>query len=91
MLTEDAFIQLTREALWLMVKVGAPVMLTALTVGLVVSLLQALTQVQEMTLTFVPKVLAMFGVMVLTVPFMLGALKGFTEELFVRIATGGLG
>ncbi|MCB1882814.1 MAG: flagellar biosynthesis protein FliQ [Geminicoccaceae bacterium] len=90
-MNEETFIELTRETLWVMVQVGAPVMLTALAVGLVISLLQALTQIQEMTLTFVPKVLALFGVLVLTVPFMLATLKDFTEHLFMRIATIGIG
>ena len=90
-MSEDTFIELTRQALWVMVVIGAPVMLTALVVGLLVSLLQALTQVQEMTLTFVPKVLAMFGMMVLAVPFMLATLKDFTEQLFLHVAQVGLG
>ena len=57
MLTDVAVQELSRQAIWVMLKIGAPVMGIALLVGLVVSLLQALTQVQEMTLTFVPKLL----------------------------------
>ncbi|HRY24814.1 MAG TPA: flagellar biosynthetic protein FliQ, partial [Geminicoccaceae bacterium] len=60
MLTDLMVQDVARQAIWVMLKVGAPMMLVALVVGLCVSLLQALTQIQEMTLTFVPKILAMF-------------------------------
>lgn len=80
-------INTVRDGIWVMILVSAPLMLTALVVGLAVSLLQALTQVQEMTLTFVPKILAMLFVMMLTLPFMLQSLEDYTEQLFTRIAT----
>ncbi|PZP86140.1 MAG: flagellar biosynthetic protein FliQ [Azospirillum brasilense] len=80
-------INIVREGIWVLVLVSAPLMITALVVGLAVSLVQALTQIQEMTLTFVPKILAMLFVMMLTMPFMLQALQDYTEELFTRIAT----
>jgi flagellar biosynthetic protein FliQ len=80
-------IDISRRALWVLMIVGAPMMLTALFVGLIVSLVQALTQIQEMTLTFVPKIIAMVFVMMLTLPFMLEHLKDFNDELYDRIAT----
>ncbi|MFO0110819.1 MAG: flagellar biosynthesis protein FliQ [Alphaproteobacteria bacterium] len=80
-------IDISRRALWVLMIVGGPLMLTALFVGLVISLLQALTQIQEMTLTFVPKIIAMVFVMMLTLPFMLEYLKDFNDELYDRIAT----
>jgi flagellar biosynthetic protein FliQ len=80
-------VDIVREAIWVLVLMGAPMMLTALFVGLAISLVQALTQIQEMTLTFVPKVLAMLGVMVIALPFMLSEIKDFSEELFKMIAT----
>jgi flagellar biosynthetic protein FliQ len=80
-------IDVTREAIWVLVITGAPMMLTALIVGLAVSLFQALTQIQEMTLTFVPKLLAMLFVMTLAFPFMLQTLVDFSDDLFARIAT----
>jgi flagellar biosynthetic protein FliQ len=86
MLTEIAVQEVSRQAVWVMLKVGAPVMFVALLVGLVVSLLQALTQVQEMTLTFVPKIIAIFSTLVLAAPFMLAALIEFTQDVFARIA-----
>lgn len=80
-------VNIMREAIWVLMIISAPIMLTALVVGLSVSLLQALTQVQEMTLTFVPKIIAMLFVMMLAMPFMLQSLQDFTEEIFTRIAT----
>lgn len=78
-------VNILRESIKVLMIVSAPMMLTALVVGLGVSLLQALTQIQEMTLTFVPKVTAMLVVMMLALPFMLQSLVDFTNELFVRI------
>jgi len=71
-----------------MLKIGAPTMMVALVVGLVISLFQALTQIQEMTLTFVPKIVAIVAALLLFMPFMLSSLTGFTQGLFDRIASG---
>lgn len=90
-MTPEQVVDLVREAIWLMIRIGGPVMLTALAVGLTVSLVQALTQIQEMTLSFVPKVLAMSLALVVALPFMLGELRAFTEALFQRIALVGTG
>jgi flagellar biosynthetic protein FliQ len=79
-------INVTREAIWVLIIVGAPMMLTGLIVGLSVSLIQALTQIQETTLTFVPKLLAMLFVMALSLPYMLQKLQDFSSGLFERIA-----
>ncbi len=78
-----------REAVIVMLKVGSPIMLLALTVGLTVSLFQALTQMQEMTLTFVPKAIVIFMSLLLFLPFMLGVLVTFTESLMDRIVALG--
>ena len=88
-MSAEATLDVAREAILVLIRIGAPVMLTALAVGLAVALLQALTQLQEMTLAFVPKILAIFLVVVLTLPFMLATLATFTEDLYGRIA--GLG
>lgn len=77
-----------QNALWTMLKIGAPTMVVALVVGLVISLFQALTQIQEMTLTFVPKIVAIVAALLLFMPFMLSSLTGFTQGLFDRIANG---
>lgn len=79
-------VNIMREAFWVLVIVGAPVMITGLVVGLVVSFIQALTQIQENTLTFVPKLLAMVFVMSLSLPYMLQRLQDFSANLFERIA-----
>lgn len=83
---EIEVIDVAREALWTLMIVGWPLMMTALIVGLAVSLFQALTQIQEMTLTFVPKVVAMVVVMMITLPYMLNNLRDFNESLYTRIA-----
>lgn len=83
---EVEVIDVAREALWTLMVVGWPMMMTALIVGLAVSLFQALTQIQEMTLTFVPKIVAMVLVMMLTLPYMLTTLRDFNETLYTRIA-----
>lgn len=84
-------LDVTREALMVTLKVGAPVMLIALVVGLVISLLQALTQIQEQTLAFVPKIVVIFVALMVLMPFMLGQLTGFTREIAARIAQGSIG
>lgn len=86
MLTDSMVQDLARQAIWVMLKVGAPMMIVALVVGLIVSLLQALTQIQEMTLTFVPKILAMLMTLIVATPFMLATLVEFTQALFRHIA-----
>lgn len=78
-------IEVAREALVVVLKIGAPIMLIALIVGLTISLVQALTQVQEMTLAFVPKILVIFVSVLLFLPFMMTTLTTFTERLFDRI------
>jgi len=82
-------IEVSREAVVVMLKVGAPVMLLALLVGLIISLFQALTQMQEMTLTFVPKAIVIFLSLILFMPFMLGVLVTFTKGLMDRIVSLG--
>lgn len=82
-------IEVAREAVIVMLKVGSPVLFMALLVGLVVSLFQALTQMQEMTLTFVPKVIAIFLSLILFMPFMLGTLVSFAQGLMDRIVALG--
>ena len=78
-----------REAVIVMLKVGSPIMLLALLVGLTISLFQALTQMQEMTLTFVPKAIVIFLSLLLFLHFMLGVLVSFTEGLMDRIVALG--
>ncbi|WP_240790990.1 flagellar biosynthetic protein FliQ [Roseomonas sp. AR75] len=89
--TEEALALALRESLWVALQVMGPPLLAMLAVGLVVSLLQALTQIQEATLAFLPK-LAICGVLMLLLgPFAIGAMRGWTETLFDRaVAVGGM-
>lgn len=79
-------LEIARESMVVVLKIGAPIMLAALIVGLVISLFQALTQIQEMTIAFVPKILVIFVVFLLSMPFMLSTLITFTQQLAGRIA-----
>lgn len=88
-MNETEVIDIGREAIWVMIKAGGPLMLVALIVGLIISIFQALTQIQEMTLTFVPKMLILFVGTLLFLPFMLGTLRAFTLEIFDRIVAMG--
>jgi flagellar biosynthesis protein FliQ len=86
-MSDELVLDIARQALFVLITAGAPVMLVALLVGLVVSLFQALTQIQEMTLSFVPKIVAIFLTLILALPFMLSTLSGFALELYGRIGT----
>lgn len=87
-MTPEQAVAVGQSALWTGLMVGAPVLIAALGVGLVISLLQAVTQVQETTLSFLPKLLAVAGVLVLLGPWMLRELIDFTTVVW---QTGGLG
>jgi flagellar biosynthetic protein FliQ len=82
-------LDIARESIYVTLQVGGPILLMALVVGLLISLFQALTQIQEMTLTFVPKILVIFLSMLLFMPFMLSTMTAFTERMADRIV--GLG
>ena len=82
-------IEIGRETIWIMLKIGAPVMLLALAVGLAIALFQALTSIQEMTLTFVPKIIVIFVGVMLMLPFMLSSLTTFSQGLFDRMIALG--
>lgn len=85
-MTGAEVLDLGREAIWLTVIIAAPVMLVGLAVGFAVSLLQTLTQIQEQTLVFVPKIISIFLALLLFMPIMGGLLGKFTQDLFARIA-----
>jgi len=84
-MTDATILTLAKQSITLCILISAPFLLTALIVGLVISILQAVTQIQEMTLTFVPKILAMILVFILTLPWMLKKLTTFTEHLILNI------
>ena len=78
-----------RDAITVLLLVATPIMAVGLAVGVSIALVQALTQIQEMTLVFVPKILAIFLTTLLVLPFMTATLIGFGEDLFRRIASVG--
>lgn len=79
-------IEVLRQGIYTLLIVGAPPLMIALLVGLVISLFQALTQIQEATLTFVPKIVALMLTLVVTLPWIFDTLTVFTQELYNRIA-----
>jgi flagellar biosynthesis protein FliQ len=84
-----AMLDVARDGIVTFLKVAGPLMVIALVVGLVISLLQALTQIQEQTLIYVPKILAVFAALLLMLPFMGDALAGYMVRSAARIASGG--
>ena len=87
-MTGPETLDVARDAIWTIVIVSSPLMVVGLVVGVIVSLFQALTQIQEQTLIHVPKIVAILLAVVVTLPFMLQTLTSFTERLFARIITG---
>ncbi|MBI3144650.1 MAG: flagellar biosynthesis protein FliQ [Pseudogulbenkiania sp.] len=81
----ELVINIVQNALYVLIIVAAPVLLVSLLVGLLVSVLQAATQINEMTLTFIPKLLALFVTLVLAGPWMLNTLIDYTVRLYQSI------
>ena len=79
-----------REALWISLQIGGPLLLLLLAVGLVIAVLQALTQVNEATLAFLPKVVVLAGALLLLGPFFVGVLRGYAGGLFQTVVDVGL-
>jgi flagellar biosynthetic protein FliQ len=84
-MTRDTVVSLVTEAMELSLKVALPLLLAGLVVGLVVSIFQAVTQIQEQTLTFIPKILATVAVIVVGGPWMLDQLVAYAAELYGSI------
>ena len=87
-MTGPEVLDVAREAIVTLVLVSSPLMLVGLVVGVVISMLQALTQVQEMTLVFVPKIIAMFLAMLVALPFMGDMLQAEMMRIAARIVGG---
>ena len=87
-MNETAVLEIGREATWVLLLVAAPMLIVGTLVGIAVALLQALTTIQESTLTFVPKIVAMMLAMILFLLFMTTSLIEFTQRLFDRIVAG---
>lgn len=89
-MTGAELLDLAREGFWVTLLVAGPAMIAGLLVGLAIALVQALTQVQEMTLVFVPRIIVMFLVIAVTLPFMGATLGRFATKIFMIIAGGEL-
>jgi flagellar biosynthesis protein FliQ len=81
-------LEVARDAIWTIVVVSSPLMVVGLVVGVVVSLFQALTQIQEQTLVFVPKIIAIFVTLLLALPFMADSLQAHMMRISSRIIGG---
>ena len=88
-MNEVAVMEIGREALWVVLKTAGPIMAAGLLIGLIIALFQALTTIQEMTLTFVPKILVIFVAIVVSLPFMMTTVVEFANSLFDRIISLG--
>lgn len=84
-MTDTVVIEIFLQALTVVAKVAGPILVTSLAVGLLVSLVQSVTQIQEMSLTFLPKVGAVALVLLISGHWMLGQIVGFTEHLYAMI------
>ena len=83
MIYDETTTELVREALILSMKIAAPILLAGVIIGLVISLVQSVTSIQDQTLTFVPKIVAMVAVAVLTLPWVIFRLMEFTHEMLL--------
>lgn len=87
-MTEAEIYEILRDGILTLLKVVTPIILIALIVGLIVGIFQALTQIQEMTLAFVPKILCVFLALIILFPFMFNQMQVLSDSLFSRIAGG---
>ena len=85
-MTPAETLDFARQSIYVLITIAAPAMLTALVVGVVIGLLQALTQIQEQTLVFVPKILAIFFVLLIALPFAGEAMATYMDNVAARIA-----
>lgn len=84
-MNSQSVLTIAQQALFVTVLVSAPMLLTALVVGLIVSIFQAATQINEMTLSFIPKLLAVFAVLLIAGPWMIAQLVDYVQRLFTSI------
>lgn len=82
---EDIVMGIAKEAIYVVLLISAPILGGSLLIGLLVSILQATTQIQEQTLTYVPKIVVIFIILIIFGPWMLNILTGFTNNLFAGI------
>ena len=87
-MTGPEVLDVARDAIYTLIVVASPIMVVGLVVGVAISLLQALTQIQEMTISFIPKILAIFVTLLLALPFMAEKLHAEMLRIAARIASG---
>ena len=87
-MTEAEIFEITRDAIFTLLKIVSPVVCTALAVGLIIGIFQALTQIQEMTLAFVPKIICVFLALILLFPCMFSQMQTLSDTLFSKISGG---
>ena len=87
-MTPEFAIWVTKQTVYTALLISAPMLIAGLVVGILVSLFQAMTQIHEVTLSFIPKILAVVVVMLFTMPWMISTVTDFTHQLFGFIATG---
>ncbi len=86
-MSPEFIIGFMRSAIELTLSISLPILLVGLGVGAFISIIQAATQIQEMTLTFIPKLIAIFTVLIFTFPWILERLSSFTENLLLNLPT----
>ncbi len=88
-MNEANVLEVGREALLVVLKTSGPIMLSGLAIGLIIALFQALTTIQEMTLTFVPKIIVIFFAIIVFLPYMMTTVIEFARHLFDRMVALG--
>ena len=81
-MSEEAVLEIGRNGIWVVLQLSAPIMAAGLIIGLIIALFQALTTIQEMTLTFVPKIIVIFISLLFFLPFMMTTLIEYAQELY---------
>jgi flagellar biosynthesis protein FliQ len=88
-MTAEDTLTIMQDAIQTILITASPILASALAIGLFIAFFQALTQIQEMTLTFVPKIVAILSVLIISLPFMLGQITKLTDKIFLLIQNGG--
>ena len=88
-MNDSLVLDVAREGIWVLILISSPMMITGLVVGVIIALFQALTQIQEMTLVFVPKIIAIFIVLMIALPFMGATLGGYMQRMADLIMLSG--
>lgn len=88
-MNEALVLTIVRDAILTMLLMATPILVAGMIVGVLISIVQTLTSIQEMTLVFVPKIITVFLAMLLTVPFMLSTISSFTQRMFDYIISIG--